>query len=65
MDDQRVDRMFFGPETVKTLKRDVRDLTALVSEIDNEFERKMCEQILKGKRFLLEQEKCLEEKRKA
>jgi len=64
MDDHHIDRMFFGPETVKTLKRDVRDLTKLVSEIDNEFERMMCEQILKGKRLLLEQEKCLEEKRK-
>ena len=64
MDEKRVDMMFFGPETVKSLKRDVRDLTKLLSVIDNEFERKMCEHTLKGKRFLFEQEKLLKEKRR-
>lgn len=64
MDEKRVDMMFFGPETLESLKRDVRDLTKLLSVIDNKFERKMCEQTLKGKQFLFEQETCLQEKRK-
>uniref|UniRef100_A0A6C0F4Y4 Uncharacterized protein n=1 Tax=viral metagenome TaxID=1070528 RepID=A0A6C0F4Y4_9ZZZZ len=64
MDDKRVDRIFFGPETAKSLKQDIRVLTKLLSVIDNEFERKICEHVLKGKRFLFEQEKCLQEKRK-
>lgn len=63
MDDARVDMMFFGRETVKRLKRDVRDLTALLPTLFG-FEKKLCEDILKGKRFLFEQEICLEEKRK-
>uniref|UniRef100_A0A6C0B250 Uncharacterized protein n=1 Tax=viral metagenome TaxID=1070528 RepID=A0A6C0B250_9ZZZZ len=55
MDDKRVDRIFFGPETAKSLKQDIRVLTKLLSVIDNDFKRKLCEQTLKGK--------CLQEKR--
>ena len=63
MDDKMMDMMFFGEQTVKRLKRHVKVLDKLLPTIDNEFERKLANQVLKGTTALLEQQLFIEKKR--
>ena len=63
MDDKMMDMMFFGEQTVKRLKRHVKVLDNLLPTIDNEFERKLAIQVLKGTTAILEQQLFLEKKR--
>lgn len=64
MDDKTMDMMFFGEQTVKRLKRHVKVLDKVLPTFDNEFERKLATQVLKGTTTILEQQLFLE-KRKA
>jgi hypothetical protein len=63
MDDKTIDMMFFGGQTIKRLKRHVNILDRLLPTIDNDFERKLTNQILKGTRALLEQQLYLEKRK--
>lgn len=63
MDDKMMDIMFFGEQTIKRLKRHVNVLGKLLPTIDNDFERKLANQVLKGTTAILEQQLFLEKRK--